>query len=1240
MNLIDHVLNIRLLIHRALDGKFERLGIMLTGYEDRPSLNKEDLALRTRLQNINDSHLSEKDDFSEARDYTIKQCVFTLFNRLAAIKLMEQKELFPEVIKQRPENGGLSAAHQAWLEEHPEGRSMDRDGIVPFLLDKFDEMVEMNFLIYQSDYPYAIMPTADELNEIIQAFNEIENDPDCADTWQNDDILGWLYENFNTVEKVEFKDSGEKVEYDRVSLQSQVYTPSWVVKFLVDNTLGKLYLEMYPQSDIDKADFDGNRKYSIANRPQTQQRRPKDLRQLRVLDPACGSGNFLLYTFSMLYDLYNDQIDNFGAEYSRREIPSLIVENNLYGVDLDERAVQLSQIGLLIKARELGGRRARMPKHTNVVCTSFELPTYDVVEKYFGYDASWEGKYNDVARKVWTDLADARKFGSLVRIEEVLEGIEPNDENHGLFSAKEMGDLFAESNKIKTVVHNLVDKYSEQNQNQYSLLKMSDAMAFLDLISNQFDVVVANPPYTDSSDLGVELKSFIEDNYRRPLKFNGNLYSCFIKRCFELTEEEGKVGMIHPMTFMYIKSFEDVRSFLLDNSQISIFVEHGADSTNMFSDSGGFASAPSYYVIEKKDANNQSIFISLDQYTRTPNEKNKKTFCLNALNDIINGRDNKNVYYIDQIKLKRIKTSPFIYWISDEFRDKFSNQAVSDYMYCVQGLATANNNRFVRCWWEVDSANILQVKGQQRKWVRYVKGGPAVKWYGNLWAVVNWENDGYEIKHFTDENGRVRSRPQNEIHYFEEGITYSSVGSKGVSFRTLPSDMMFDVGGSCIFMKSYKCILYAMAFLNSKLSSYICRCLNPTVNTNQGDLLRIPFVVPCKKTESTTSALAKQNIDIRKYICSFSLREYNYVESPITKDEDVLKSIFSYFTKENGMVTLIQINEAIINRCVFAEYELSEHDKQMVLENEGLSFEGLAVSHEAKNAYKRWLIESCEFTPSDDVLKFIDGLVERDNLSLVSDFNTLYQNNNEWEAFCEKRSINPIEAWYQFQNAKLLPTQRTQLLAFELIADVIRSLLAKDDDGVIPLSTNSGETNLAPRIEAEMVERSYGAAQISQVFTLLGSGNLQNYLQNNFFQQLSDYLNVFMFLPKTPFIWHITSGEHHALELYVSIYKWKRDTLIRIKSVYAANREAALNDRLQVLMQGDATQKAEAAEVRVQLQELSKFCEKIDELLASGYDPKLDDGVGKNIAPLQKAGIISYEVLNKKQLEKYLNADW
>lgn len=374
-------------------------------------------------------------------------------------------------------------------------------------------------------------------------------------------------------------------------------------------------------------------------------------------------------------------------------------------------------------------------------------------------------------------------------------------------------------------------------------------------------------------------------------------------------------------------------------------------------------------------------------------------------------------------------------------------------------------------------------------------------------------------------------------------------------------------------------------------------------------------------------------------MCKNSLIEPLFEQSPIRNDGDIGVSIFIYFHSENALLTQILLNESIINKIVFDIYELSDHDKKMVLDKEGIPVGNLPVSHEAKVAYKQWLMLESNFKPNDKVLVHLDSLEECDDLPNITDFDTLYQKNNEWEEFCIKHKMNPIEVWYQFRNAGILPPQRTQVLAFELITDVIRSVLAKDDDGVIPLTERMGEEQLAGRIEQELVERGYNSAQISQIIQLLGTP-LDKYLQDKFFKQLSDHLNLFMYLPKTPFIWHLTSGPHHAIELYISIYKWSRDTLFRIKSVYIANRETALNDRLSGVDISTANGKLEAAELKEQLKELKVFAEKIDQLLASGYDPKLDDGVGKNIAPLQKAGLLSYEVLNAGQLKKYLNADW
>lgn len=1034
MKLIDHVLKIRGLIQQAIDNRFSRLGLQ---EEAMPveTLSDEQQPKRRVLDTIIATHQAAMGNYAEARKEAIKECVFTLFNRLAAVKVMEDRELFPEVIRRRAEHGNLSYSHKMWLEEHPEERTAERMGLKNFLRDKFAELFDdFGIPLFKADHPYAILPTADELDEIITAFNSIELDEQCGeDIWKGDDILGWMYENFNAVEKVQLKESGEKIEYDKVFLQSQIYTPQWVVKFLVDNTLGKQYLEMYPDSRFMIDEETGKTKYLIANAPKQQVRHPKEngVLDIKLIDPACGSGNFLIYAFSVFYDMYVDQMENYGADFSRRDIPKLIVEHNLYGVDLDERAVQITQIALFIKAMQLKGRRGKMPTYCNVVSSHFSLPDYETIEATFEMgDAHWDEKQREVIKDIWNDLCNAHKFGSLLRLKEKIEAMMPKQERN-LFYDYQIHDFFSFKNQAIEMLRKQVHQWGGEGSNAYSLSLVNDAMTFLDILTTSFDVAVANPPYTDSSDFGPELKEFAEANYKKPMKFNINLYACFIKRCCELTDELGKVGMVNPPTFMYIKTFEDARKYMVEKTHISLFVEWGY--LGMFSPSARVDSA--FFILDKNKSKEDSLFIKLNDLY----EMKRKKVLFDAYADYCNGQSNDRVYLLPQDKLKAIKSWPFIYWISDEFREKFGMPSVDKYMNVVKGLTTSDNNRFLRFWWEIEKSNV--------------------------------------------------------------------------------SD-------------SYK------------------------------------------------------------------------------------------------------------------------EDRQMVLDKEGIPVGDLSVSQAALEAYKAWLKEeNTEFPASAEVWEYLDSLAIDNEQPQISDFEKLYQNNYGWEEFCnsDNHRMNPIEVWYQFRHAGVLPPQRTQSLCFELITDVIRAILKKDDDGVIPLCERMGEEPLDVRIEQELVERGYSGAQISQIEQLLcmnlGTGkSLRKYLYEKFFQQLSDHLNLFMYLPKTPFIWHLTSGDpasgHSAIDLYVSIYTWSRDTLFRIKSVYLANRESGLSNRLAAIDPTTANGKIEAAEIKDQLQELHQFADKIDALLASGYNPKLDDGVGKNIAPLQKAGLLSYEVLNSGQLKKYLNADW
>lgn len=1224
MKLINHVLDIRRLIQQAFDNRFSRMGLRKEAALPVEQIPTEHQEKRRKLDELMSSHLSELGDYEEARQAVINECVFTLFNRIAAIKVMESKELFPEIITRRKENAGRSFEHNVWLENHPEERNAEREGLKHFLSDQFDNLGE-HIPLYRNDYPYALQPTADELNEIIEQFNAIEEDADCgADVWKGDDILGWLYENFNAVEKEALKQSGEKTEYNKVSLQSQVYTPQWVVKFLVDNTLGKAYMEMFPDSCIKE-------KYQIANIPKHQVHHPKDLRQMRLLDPACGSGNFLIYAFSLFYDLYVDQMENYERDYSRRDIPKMIVENNLFGVDLDERAAQISQIALFIKARELGGHRSHWPSYTNVVSTHFFLDDYEKVKDTFETIDNLDESKRNIMRLIWGDLSNAYKFGSLVRVDETLDKILPNDANHNLFAQEQMEDMFSFKQQFMNQLRQKVNELGELGSNAYTLAKTNDAISFLEIIANEYDVVVANPPYTDSGDFGTELKAFIEENYKKPLKFNSNLYACFIKRCCELAGDDGKVGMIHPHTFMFIKTFENVRKFMLEQTHINVMVDYGLDRVNLFGP--GILLDATFYTLDMNIKDKTAgIYFNI---TANQQEKFKKGSLAQAYSDYLNGQPNDRVYTLPQSKLKGIKSYPFIYWISDEFREKFGSEDLDNTIYIRQGGATGNNERTLRYFWEVDKNKISEDSNVKKEYVFYPKGGPFRKWYGNNWIVIAYHNP--TMYDYLKSHG---NRLPSESFYLQEGVTYCSSGSRGCSFRYMPSNQVISGAGPGIYPSDkFDDIYYYLGFLNSTLSTYLLECLNPTVNVTQGDIKRVPFAVPSKTQQTTIHNLSKQNSNLREKLCHYSIIEPHYESTPLSAKLDIIISLISFYNKENALLTQILINESIINKIVFEVYELSEHDKQMVLDKEGIPVGDLPVSHEAKVAYKKWLMLESEFKPTSDVLEHLENLEECDDLPKITDFDTLYQNNNEWEEFCIKRNVNPVEAWWQFKNANVLPPQRTQVLAFELITDVIRTVLAKDDDGIIPLGDRLGEERLAIRIEKEMMERGYSAAQFSQVCQLLGCG-LEKYLQERFFQQLSDHLNLFMYLPKTPFIWHLSSGPHHAIELYISIYKWSRDALYRVRSIYAANRETALRDRLNSIDTSNTEGRMEAQELRSTLTELQEFCQKVDDLLATGYDPKLDDGVGKNIAPLQKRKMLSYEVLNAGQLKKYLNADW
>ena len=1184
MKLEDRVEQIRLLIWNAFDKRLQRLGLMESSQYNQDRVLPENLEERKKLDDILDNLIGETGDYLHAREKLIDELCFTFFNRIAGVKVMEAHDFIHPIFTRDEAHGGRSFGHKRWLEDYPNQRSNPREGLRGYIKAEFTKISE-RIQLYSADYLYNMLPDVNELNEIIVEFNKIDEKD-----WHSDDIMGWMYEYYNRTKREEFKSKGDKIEYQWVSLTSQVYTPRWVVEFILNNSLGKLWMEMHPGSSLKD-------NHKIANIPDKATLEEKPVEEIKVLDPAVGSGNFLLYAFDLFYDMYLEE-----GEVPEEDIPQKIIGKNIFGIDLDDRAIQIAQLGLYIKA--LKYNRNVIIDHTNVVSTDFYLPEFDEISEVFR-ELKLHKDARDLLRYIWDDLRLAYKFGSLIRIEERVIPILEKYRKQGQISLLQVRDVDLLEQWEKTVIPAIkgaVEKYTTNGKGTGSFFKTKtlDSLTFVEILQNKFDVVVANPPYTSSGDFGTELKAFMVANYKKPLSFNSNLYSAFIKRNTELLNENGKMGMIHPLTFMYIKSYEYVRKYIINNYHINVLIEFGIGgvflSSSVQVDVVG-------YILEKEKNVFDSFFMNLQAYK---NHSNKNDIFLNSYSNYLNGVEDKHNFSLDQTKLKLIKSWPFIYWISDAFRGKFGSETIIDIANVAEGCKTANNFKFLRFHWEIDKNTLSNnYPVDYKKWVPYAKGGPYKKWFGNMWTLLNWEDSGKDLKKYNGANAN------NEKYYFREGITFTSAGSKGTCFRLLSIGSIFDTGSRSIF--SNKCnTFYSLGLLNSSLVEYIIDSLNPTVNTTVGDIKRIPFAKPPKDIEYKVTQFVEENVEIKKHLCEFSIFEMNYKNNPLfwakekTDSNDLKNIIKSYLDYENELLAKVYLNEAEIDKLIFEVYDLSIEDKQMVLDKEGIP------------------IGTFSNETNDESIIIIEELYEQ-NYSLLE--------------ICKKVETNPVAVTKILKESHVLPNRRVNDIAKDFMFEVVREVLHDDNDGITPLVDFAGEETLQKRLVDKLVEKGFTTAQISNYLEILGK-DINHYIEENFFGDLCHRVKLYKRLPSTPFIWHLSAGKEGSFEAFVLIYKWSKDKLHLLKSVYVEKRESSLKNRLIDLQNDDSiSAQTEKEKIQFQLNEIGEFKCKIDEVLQSGYDPKLDDGVGKNIAPLQEKGLLKVDVLKKNQLKKYLEAD-
>lgn len=650
---------------------------------------------------------------------------------------------------------------------------------MPFLFEKIQ------------DYTELLMPL-DLLSEnaVLYSVREALTDEACQDV----EVIGWLYQFYISEKKDQVMGAKGKVAKEDIPAVTQLFTPHWIVRYLVENSLGRLWMLNNPQSTlVEKMDY-----YISPDDQEINEDtfiRISSPEELRICDPACGSGHMLVYAFELLQHIYTEE------GYDPREITGLILTKNLYGIEIDQRAGTLAAFALCMKAR--GYDRQFLEERTQPnICVMEDVHfRTDEINAYM--DQIGEDLYTQELWQGLKQFEDAENLGSL---------IQPAIKNP---------DLIRERMEQTGVFNNLL--LGNTNQKLLKVLEMSE------YLQQRYHVVVANPPYMSSRSMNKDLKSFAKAQFP---DVKSDLFSMFIKRNCTLAKPGGDLGFMSPFVWMFISSYKKLRQYLIDKKTISSLVQL---------EYGGFSGAVvpicTFTIINRHLAEFEGAYIRLSDF-RGPQNQAPKTL------EAIKNHDCGWFYRASAIDFKKIPGSPIAYWVSEKIIEIFTKGEILDkYGDAKQGLATADNSRFLRLWHEVslDNCNFgcssrKNAKLSGKRWFPYNKGGSFRRWYGNQEYLINWKNDGKEIRDF---DGSVI---RNSEFYFNESGSWSKVTSGQFCLRYFPKGFLFDVAGCSIFAKKKEFLLSLIGAMNSPVMDNTISAISPTLNYEVGQISAFPVL--------------------------------------------------------------------------------------------------------------------------------------------------------------------------------------------------------------------------------------------------------------------------------------------------------------------------------------------------------------------------------------------------------------
>ena len=907
---------------------------------------------------------------------------------------------------------------------------------------------------------------------------------------------------------------------------------------MVDNSLGRYWIERNPQSKLsEKLEFfvapkNGEIQYV------DEKVNPTDL---TFFDPCMGSGHILVYAFDVLMEIYRE------VGYSDRDAALSIVENNLFGMDIDKRAYQLAYFAVMMKARSYN-RRALTKGISNNLAVVEESNSID---KFACNGLTTDSEQNKIGEYLVEAYKDAQEIGTLQTIEkkdykkfgEYLNNVESSAGQIDLFSTAWLNDTLPQ---------------------MVQLAKQAKIM------SNKYAVVCTNPPYMNK--LEGQLKKFVVDNYKA---YSGDLFSVFIYRIFDYCKVDGYSAFMTPFVWLFIKTYEALRTYIIDTKAITTLVQM---EYSAFEE----ATVPiCSFVLKNGKATEKALCFRLSDFKGGMEVQKQK---------VLEALDNKKCgyfYQVEQSDFLKIPGSPIAYWISEKLLSIFEMaKSLSFYGEPKVGLQTGDTNYFLRYWYEVSNNKIYLAKAKKElcKWVPICKGGEYRRWYGNNEYVVNWENDGFEIKNFKDKNGKLKSRPQNVDFYFRKGITWNLISSANFAIRCYPAGMIFDVSSNAFFC-SDDLYLYIAAVLNSKIMYILSKILNPTINFSAGVIANLPILID-KKTISKINIIVDDNIANEKKDWDFFENSWDFRKHPLLCYEtDKVSVAFEIWTKEcDERFNLLKANEEELNRIFIDIYGLQDE---------------LTPEVEDKDVTVR----------KADLQRDIKSLISY----AVGCMFGRYSLDNDGLAY----------AGGEWDNSKY-------------------DTFIPDEDNCIPITDEEYFEDDIVGLFCAWLKKVYGEDTLEENLDFIANalGNkgktsrevIRNYFLTDF---IKDHIKAYQ---KRPIYWLFDSGKQNGFKALVYMHRWNADTIgnVRVEYLHRIQRvyEKEIT-RMQEIIDNshdnkeisNATKRKE--KIQKQIKETKDYDAKIAHLALSRIDIDLDDGVKVNYEKVQTADGKKIQILPK-----------